>query len=131
MLMLNNFMTSRSCSSGMPLMSFPSNFQECGLGNPLPGIQHENYFTGSKGLSILFWLVSPTNLQLFMFQSMAFNSRDIRAGKQLGRNSRIWCLSNEGGNELDAGFYGGACPVNKHRTLLCLTKDMVEESPKD
>ena len=78
MLMLNNFMTSRSCSSGMPLMSFPSNFQECGLGNPLPGIQHENYFTGSKGLSILFWLVSPTNLQLFMFQSMAFNSRDIR-----------------------------------------------------
>lgn len=60
--MLNNCMTSRSCSSGMPLMSFPSNSHECGLGNPLPGIQH-----GAQNADA--WRDS---------RAMAFNSRDIR-----------------------------------------------------
>ena len=67
---------------------------------------------------------------------MSFSSRDIRETSGVKAQKLISELEGQGitfedGSGLDLGIFGVGTPVNKHRTLLCLAKDRIEESPRD
>ena len=65
---------------------------------------------------------------------MSYSSRDIRETSGVKAQKLVSKLEGQGitfkdGSGLDVGIFGAGKPVNKHRTLLCLAKDWIEESP--
>ena len=68
--------------------------------------------------------------------SFNFNSRDIRENSGEKAKKLVGELQNQGVSfedeaDLDVGIFGVGKPVNKHRTLLCLAKDRIDENPRE